>query len=379
MTTHSYKVGIEEEYFVIDLESRNAKAAMSRTFFKSAKRILKDRVTTEMLQSQIEIATPPCSSIAEARQQIDEVRAVLGSEARRHNLGIIAASTHPLAQWREQKQTTKVRYDKITTDIQMPGLRTLLCGMHVHVEAPEPERRVELMFRTIPFLPLLLALSTSSPFWEGRSTGLSGYRLAAHDEMPRTGLPELFRTTAEYEFYVSALADGSVVPDASYIWWDIRPSLHNPTLELRIPDVCTRVEDALCVAAIYRCLVRHLHEHPEINADLAAVDRAFAAENRWRAQRYGTEAIFLDRRSGTPTPLATAVDHLIRMLQSDADALDCMPEVRHASGIVKRGSSANDQLRVYRESLLSGGSRTQALKSVVDWLYHTTLSPVTDG
>jgi carboxylate-amine ligase len=342
-------------------------------FFRLSKRLLKERVTNEMLQSQIEVTTSPCRSMAEAREQIQEVRAVLGDQAARYNLGIVAASTHPLALWREQKQTPKDRYSKITADLQMPGLRSMLCGMHVHVEVPDASQRVELMFRTIPFLPIFLALSTSSPFWEGRRTGLAGYRAAAHDEMPRTGLPEHFKTTTEYERYVNTLMEAAVVPDASYIWWDIRPSLQHPTLELRIPDVCTRAEDALCIVALYRCLIRHLFEHPEINADLDAVDRAFAEENKWRAQRYGTRASFIDRHSMAVTPIETAVGGLLSMIRLDAEALDCVKEIGHATEIVKRGSSANEQVHIYAEARLAGRSRTQALKSVVDWLYQTTI------
>jgi carboxylate-amine ligase len=379
MTAHGYTIGIEEEYFVVDLRTRNVRATMPKKFFRSSKRLLKDHVTNEMLQSQIEVTTSPCKGISEAREQVQYVRSALAAEAARHNLGIIAASTHPLALWREQKQTPHDRYSKIATDIQMPGLRTLLCGMHVHVEVPEPGRRVELMFRTIPFLPVLLALSTSSPFWQGRRTGLAGYRLAAHDEMPRTGLPELLKTSADYEGYVRTLVDAGVVPDASYIWWDIRPSVQHPTLELRIPDVCTRIDDALCVAAIYRCLVRHLSDHPAINADLDAVDRAFAEENKWRAQRYGTRATFIDRRSMAAISIATVVGDLIGMLRPDAQALDCVDEVGHANEILKRGSSAGEQVHVYAEARLAGRSRTQALKSVVDWLARTTTESTQSG
>jgi glutamate---cysteine ligase / carboxylate-amine ligase len=379
MAAHEYTIGIEEEYFVVDLRTRNVRSTMPQKFFRAAKRRLKDHVTNEMLQSQIEVTTSPCRSIAEAREQVQFVRGALAAEAERHNLGIIAASTHPLALWREQKQTPHDRYSKIATDIQMPGLRTLLCGMHVHVEVPDPGRRIELMVRTIPYLPVLLALSTSSPFWQGRRTGLAGYRLAAHDEMPRTGLPELFKTSADYEGYVRVLVDAGVVPDASYIWWDIRPSAQHPTLELRIPDVCTRIDDAICIAAIYRCLVRHLAEHPALNADLDALDRAFAEENKWRAQRYGTRASFIDRRSMAAAAIETVVGDLVAMLRPDAQALDCVAEVSHASEILKRGSSATEQVHVYAEARLAGRSRTQALKSVVDWLARTTIQSTQSG
>jgi carboxylate-amine ligase len=374
MTAHDYQIGIEEEYFIVDLRSRNLRTRMPKKFFRASKRFLKERVTNEMLQSQIEVTTAPCKTVAEARLQIEDARRVLAEQAGRHNLGIIAASTHPFALWAEQKPTPEERYGAIADDLQMPGLRTMLCGMHVHVEVPDPSRRVELMVRAIPFLPIFLALSTSSPFWHGRRTGLAGYRLAAQDEMPRTGLPELFGSASDYESYVDALVAAEVVPDASYIWWDIRPALRHPTLELRIPDVCTRVEDAVCIAAMYRCLVKYLFEHPEINARLNAVDRAVAQENKWRAQRYGTHASFIDRRSKASRPIGEVVAELLETLRADAEALGCAHEVAQATDIVKRGSSATHQVRVYAEARLSGASKTKALKGVVDWLRRMTSS-----
>jgi carboxylate-amine ligase len=372
MTSSPYTIGIEEEYFVIDLKTRNLRRTMPKKFFRSCQRLLKDQVTNEMLQSQIEVMTMPCGSMNEARDQARYLRSALAQEAARHNLGIIAASTHPIALWHEQKVTEKERYAEITADIQITGLRSLLCGMHVHVELPDPERRVDLMRRTIPFLPVLLALSTSSPFWQGRRTGLAGYREAAHEEMPRTGLPELFKTATDYEAYVDGLLRAGVIPDASHIWWDIRPSNFHPTLELRITDVCTRIDDAICIAAIYRCLVRHLYEHQAVNADIDAVDRAFAEENKWRAERYGTKATFVQRGSETAKEINAVVNDLIAMLRRDAQALGCLPEVEHAGEIVRRGSSASGQVHAYAEARLAGQSRSQALKGVVDWLMCVT-------
>lgn len=376
MTSSAYTIGIEEEYFVVDLRTRNVRARMPKKFFRACKRLLKDHVTNEMLQCQIEVMTSPCRTIDEARDQIRYLRRTLATEGSRHGLGIIAASTHPIAHWREQKVTDKDRYGKITGDVQITGLRSLLCGMHVHVEVPDPARRVELMARAIPFLPLLLALSTSSPFWQGQRTGLAGYRLAAHEEMPRTGLPELFRTAAEYQDYVDSLALAGVIPDASHIWWDIRPSLSHPTLEMRITDVCTRIEDAMCIAAIYRCLIRHLFEQPAINSRLDAVDRAFAEENKWRAERYGTKASFIERGSTGATPIDAAVDRLIAMLRPDAEALGCLREVEHAKEIVSRGSSAAAQVHVYAQARLARQSRTRGLKQVVDWLVQSSAPPI---
>jgi carboxylate-amine ligase len=369
----NYPIGIEEEYFVVDARTRNVRRTMSKRFYRACKVRLQDHVTNEMLQSQIEVMSLPCSTVAEVHRQIAYFRSVVGGEAERFGLGIVAAGTHPLAMWREQQQTAKARYSEVMTDIQMLGLRNMLCGMHVHVELPDPTLRVEVMYRALPYLPLMLALSTSSPFWQGHRTGLLGYRLAAYDELPRTGLPELFKTAAEYAGYLETLIGAGVIKDSSFIWWAIRPSLRHPTLELRIADVCTRVEDAICIAAIYRCLVRHLYEHPTLNAGVDVIDRAICEENKWRAQRYGIGATFIGRRLKTAKSMESAVGELLSMLAGDAEALGCAPEIRHATEILKRGSSANEQIGVYAQARTAGRSRTEALRDVVDWLCGTTL------
>lgn len=275
MESAPYTVGIEEEYFVIDRRTRNLRRRMPRKFFRSCQRLLNGQVASEMLQCQIEVMTRPCNTMAEAWEQLRLLRRTVAGEAARYGFAILAASTHPIALWHQQRLTEKERYAEITEHVQITGLRSMLCGMHVHVEVSELERRVDLMRRILPFLPILLALSTSSPFWQGRRTGLAGYRQAAHEEMPRTGLPELFKNWTEYEAYVRGLIGAGAIPDASHIWWDIRPSNFHPTLELRITDMCTRIEDVICIAALYRCLIWHLCEDETLNAGVDAIDRAF--------------------------------------------------------------------------------------------------------
>jgi carboxylate-amine ligase len=369
-----YRFGIEEEYFVSDTRTRNVRHTMSKRFFRACKKELGDAVMNEMLQSQIEVATAPCRTMDEARSQLRRFRTTLTRRAAGHGLGIVAAGTHPLALWHEQKQTPKERYGPLMEDLQMVGLRDLLCGMHVHVEVPEPARRVEIMYRALPFLPLLLALSTSSPFWQGHRTGLRGYRLAAYDELPRTGLPELFKTLSDYQDYVDTLVAAGVINDASYIWWVIRPSLRHPTIELRIADACTRVEDALCVAALFRCLIRRLVERPELNAELGPISRAIAGENKWRAQRYGTSATFVDQRSMRAAPLEIVLQELTSLIRDDAKELDCLAEVSRARAILQGGSSADEQLRIYDVARANGSGRIRALKEVVDWLHRETIA-----
>jgi carboxylate-amine ligase len=374
----SYQFGIEEEYFVTDLRSRNVRRTMSRQFFRACKREVGDAVKSELLQSQIEVLTPPCGEVAEARLHLACLRRTLASQANRHGLGIVASGTHPLAIWPEQQQTQTPRYEVVMDDLQMLGRRNMLCGMHVHVQIPDPTRRAEVIYRAIPALPVLLALSTSSPFWQGYRTGLHGYRLAAYDELPRTGFPELFRNQSEYQHYVDTLVAGGLIRDASYIWWAIRPSLRYPTIELRVADMCTRLDDGLCIAAIFRCLMRHLFEHPELNANFDSTARAFAEENKWRAQRYGTKASFIDQRSGDVKPMEAVVGGLLDLVKPDAAALGCLRETKHALEIVKRGTSADEQLRIYGEARASGSSRQRGLKTVVDWLREETVRYLDD-
>lgn len=368
-----YRFGIEEEYFVTDMRSRNVRHVMSPRFFRACKKELGDSVTNEMLQSQIEVVTAPCETMPEAREQLRRFRKILAKNASGLGLGIAACGTHPLALWHEQQQTPKARYNEVMADLQMVGFRDMLCGMHVHVEVPDPARRVEIMYRTFPFLPLLLALSTSSPFWQGHRTGLHGYRLAAYDELPRTGFPPLLKTLEEYQQYVETLVSAQVMKDASYIWWVVRPSLQHPTLELRIADACTRLDDAICIAALFRCLVRHLVEQTDINADLSAIGRAIAVENKWRAQRYGTAMSFVDQQSMQARPIADVLEDLLGRLADDAEALSCVNEVAHAREILKRGSSADEQLKIYSNARLEDRSRQAALKEVVDWILLETI------
>jgi carboxylate-amine ligase len=247
----------------------------------------------------------------------------------------------------------------------------MLCGLHVHVELPEANDRVDVMCRMIPYIPLFIALSTSSPFWQSHRTGLKGYRLAAYDELPRTGVPELFRTREEFDAYVQALVRAGVIEDSSYIWWAIRPSHKLPTLELRAPDCCTRLADAIGIAALYRALAHRLFRNPRLNADIDAIARAIIVENKWRAQRYGVEGTFADGRGGGALTVAGMLDHVLNEIADDAEDLGCRAEVEHCRDIVRRGTSADAQLAIYAEHEADGNER--ALRAVTDWIAAETL------
>src|SRR3954447_1577387 len=261
----NFRFGIEEEYFLVDVQTKRVARRMPQKFLMAANEATDGHVTGEFLQSQIEVATSPHSSFANARSQLRGLRQIVASIGAEYGLATLAAGTHPTAFWGNAVQTPKQRYDEVMNDLQMIGQRNMLCGMHVHVELPDPDERVDVMCRMLPYLPLFLALSTSSPFWQARRTGLKGYRLAAYDELPRTGVPELFRTKDEFDAYVGALVRAGVMEDASYVWWAIRPSLKHPTLELRAPDCCTRLDDSIAIAALYRTLARHLFVNPRCN------------------------------------------------------------------------------------------------------------------
>ena len=251
--TDNYSFGMEEEYFVVDAETKSIRRKASPAFLVALKRAIGPAFTREMLQSQIEVATKPLVTMQDALCRGEGSPPDGAAQSRPNTVWRISrpALIRPRP-GRAAQQTPKVRYDELMRDFQMLGERNLLCGMHVHVELPDPDRRVDVMRRMLPYLPLFIALSTSSPFWRSRRTGLMGYRLAAYDELPRTGLPELFETNEDYEAYMEALIEARVIQDSSYVWWAIRPSAAHPTLELRAPDMCTRVEDAVALAALYR-------------------------------------------------------------------------------------------------------------------------------
>jgi len=255
-------------------------------------------------------------------------------------------------------------------DLQLIGLRDLLCGLHVHVELPDAEDRVDIMYRMLPYLPLFVALSTSSPFWDSRCTGLKGYRLAAYDELPRTGVPELFRKREEFDAYVEALTSAGVIEDSSYVWWAIRPSLAHPTLELRAPDCCTRLEDTIAIAALYRTLVRHIYYNPWRNFGMTAVTRAIVVENKWRAQRYGVDGTFV-AEDGAVT-VAEMLERVIEETAADAEALGCTEELQHCRAIVENGTSADAQLAIFEAH--NHGDPDTALHAVTDWIARATLA-----
>jgi len=369
----TYSFGIEEEYFIVDAETKAVQRRMPAAFLAALKTGLGSAVMREMLQSQLEVATKPSVDFSESARELRALRKNLGAISSEFGLSFIAAGTHPTAAWTSSRQTEAMRYDGMMQDLQMLAERNMLCGLHIHVELPDPNRRIEIMRRVTPFVPYFIALATSSPFWNSRRTGLMGYRLAAYDELPRTGLPPLFYTDEDFNQYKQALIDARVLPDGSYLWWAIRPSEAHPTLELRAPDCCTRVEDSIALAALYRSLLRHLFLNPEVNKTLTPVDYALASENKWRAQRYGIHGSFVDRSQGRAVPVGEATRALLDMIADDAKALACEAPLKQIRRILEDGTSADAQITVFAEAEERTKSRGEALKAVKTWLVETSI------
>jgi glutamate---cysteine ligase / carboxylate-amine ligase len=363
-----YSFGIEEEYFVVDKRSGAVRQEMSQAFLADLHRRFGDQVTTELLQCQVEIGSRPHTSPEEARDELMAFRTGLAEIASGHGLGIVAAGSHPLARYAEFQRTRKRRYAKVIADLQMVGMASAFCGLHVHVELPDPDQRVDVMARMIPFLPVFLALSTSSPFWSGRETGLLSYRSAGNKMLPRTGVPELFRSMKDYQDYVARLVAAKIIPDATHIWWILRPSLLHPTLELRVMDCCTSVRDAVALAMLFRSLARHLFTRTEVNADLTPLSRALTEENAWRAQRYGIEGTYVDVEDGQTRSFKQQLNRLCARVADDAAALGCEAELAHLQAVAARGTSAHRQLALYRALRSAGRPHVWALREVVRWL-----------
>jgi carboxylate-amine ligase len=369
VAAEQFGFGIEEEYFLADAETFEVAVETPDALFEAADLGVSGRIEREFLQAQIEVATEPQSCTSAARAALLCLRQNAAAAAAEHGFVVLACGTHPLAHWRHSIQSPKDRYSHVMDVLQMIGQRDMLCGMHVHVEFPDPRRRIDVMRRITPYLPLFIALSTSSPFWQGRATGLKGYRLAAYDELPRTGLPDLFRSEADYAAYLDAMERSGAIRDASHLWWSIRPSLNYPTLELRAPDCCTRIDDTIAIAALYRALARYLYNHPEHNAEFDNVDRAIAVENKWRAQRYGAQGTFVTR-SGAVS-VADILNQLVEMIEADGEELDCAEQLEHCRSIVLEGTSADVQLRIFTESEHEGADI--ALHKVIRWIRDATL------
>jgi carboxylate-amine ligase len=359
-----YSFGIEEEYFLADAKTLEVSQTTPCEFFEAVNWFTGGQAVREMLQAQLEVVTNVHVETSDAREELKFLRREAANVAAQFGLAIMACGTHPTAMWQQSQLSPKARYADMIEDLRVVGQRNMLCGMHVHVQLSDPKRRYKVMCAMIPYIPIFIALSASSPFWNSRNTGLRGYRLAAYDELPRTGLPEMFRSEDEYKSYAAALMASGVMPDESYIWWAMRPSSRHPTLELRAPDSCTRLDDALAIASLYRVLARHLDRIPDCDGNLTAIDRAIAVENKWRAQRYGVNCGFVTKDG--PVSIRQLLEGIIYETRADTEILACGAQLEHCMTIVERGTSADGQLEAAAKS-------ANGLAAAKEWIAEKTL------
>lgn len=364
----SFTVGIEEEYLIVDRESRDLVREPEPTFLDRCAELVGERVTPEYLQCQIEVGTRPHATVPEASAELAELRRAVAGAAADFGYAPIAASTHPFAEWRSQTHTRKPRYDELRADLAGAVRRLLICGCHVHVGIEDEDLRVDLMSQAAYFLPHLLALSCSSPFWGGEDSGLASYRLTVFDALPRTGLPDNLASYGEYRRLVDALVTAGCIEDGSKIWWDVRPSAKFPTIEQRVTDVCSRLEDAACLAAMFQSLVAFLFRLRSRNQRWRIYPQTLIAENRWRAQRYGVRGKLVDHGRRQMAPFADLVEEWIEFVAPDAETLGCKAEVLHARRIARDGTSADRQRAVYEKAMADGAGARDALRAVVDAL-----------
>ena len=371
----TFTIGIEEEYLLVNKESRDLEPEPPAALLAKAEEALRGQVSPEFLRSQIEVGTRVCRSVQEARDQLAHLRGTVGSIADEFGLAPIAASTHPFAEWSAQQHTDKERYNVLARDLQHVARRLVICGMHVHVAIEDDDLRIDLLGQAAYFLPHLLALSTSSPFWQGTETGLKSYRLSVFDELPRTGLPHQFSSYSEYERTVELLVHAGLIEDATKLWWDLRPSARFPTLEMRITDVCPLIDDSIAIASLYLCILRLLYRLRRQNQRWRHYPPFLIRENRWRAQRYGTSEGMVDFGKGSIVPFPTLLEELFDLVAEDAAYFGCVAEIAHARKIVQRGTSADRQLARFHSVKDMGGSDEAAFVAVVDGIIEETGMP----
>jgi carboxylate-amine ligase len=367
-----FTMGIEEEYLLVDRDTRALVVDPPKSLMSECEDLIGEQVSSELLRSQIEIGTKVCNNVQEAREDLARLRKVIVDVAANHNLAPIAASTHPFSKWQDQKQTQKDRYEALTLEMQGAARRLVICGMHVHIGIDDDELRIDLMNQMSYFLPHLLALSCSSPFWGGRDTGLKSYRLTIFDALPRTGLPERFASWSEYSRHVQILIDAGLIEDATKIWWDMRPSARYPTIETRVMDVCTRIDDAISLAALLVCHLRMLCRLRARNQRWRIYTPMLIRENRWRAMRYSFDEGLIDLARGVVVPFDELLEEMLGLISEDAEALGCTREIAGVRDILTRGTSAHRQLRDFELEQAAGKSVEDSLKAVVDTLISDT-------
>jgi carboxylate-amine ligase len=362
-----FTLGIEEEFQIVDPNTRELRSHVSE-ILEEGRMLLGEQVKPEMIQSMIEVGTGICMDIKEARTDITNLRTILSTLVRKKGLEIVAAGTHPFSHWQDQKIFENARYESIVEENQMIARSLLTFGLHVHVGVADPERAIHIMNAVRYMLPHVLALSTSSPFWLGVHTGLKSYRSEVFTRFPRTGIPDHFDSYGAFKHYVELLIETGCIDDGKKIYWDVRPHPFFPTLEFRICDIPTRVDDTIAIAALFQALVAKVNKLLDQNLTFRLHHKMLIEENKWRAVRYGLDGKMIDFGKGKEVPVRELIRELLEFVDDVIDDLRSRKEIRHIHTILERGTSADDQLRVWRE--------TGDVKAVVDRLIETTMENV---
>jgi len=362
-----FTLGIEEEFQIVDPLTRELRSHVAE-ILDEGRMLLGEQIKPEMIQSQIEVGTGVCKNIQEARADISRLRGIIAGLAEKNGLRIAAASTHPISRWQDQKIFDDVRYELLIQELQTIARSLLIFGLHVHVGIADRERQIHIMNASRYFLPHVLALSTSSPFWMGHNTGLKSYRSEIFKQFPRTDIPDHFDSYPGFERYVELLVKTGCINDGKKIWWDCRPHPFFPTLEFRICDIPTRVDDTIAIAALFQAIVAKLTRLIEKNLGFRLYRRMLIQENKWRAVRYGLDGMMIDFGKQKEVPTKDLIRELLEFVDDVLDDLGSRKDVEHIHTILERGTSADEQLRVYAE--------TNDLKAVVDRLMELTMENV---
>jgi carboxylate-amine ligase len=368
MKPPSLTIGIEEEYQIIDPETRELRSYITQ-ILEESKLILREQVKAELHQSMVEVGTEVCKTPAEARAELVRLRSAIMGLAARAGLKIAAAGTHPFSSWTEQEITPFERYLGVKQDMQDLAQQLLIFGTHVHIGIEDREFLIDAMNVARYFMPHVLCLSSSSPFWIGRNTGLKSYRSIIFRHFPRSGIPPAFQSWAELAYLVDSLVRTNSIPDGTKLWWDVRPNWKYPTLEFRVCDVCTRVDEAVCVAALFQAVIAKIWKLRRDNLTFRLYPAALIEENKWRAVRYGLDGKLLDLGKQCELPARDLVRELIEWFVADViDDLGSRKEIEYAYRVLAEGSSADRQVATFE--------RAGDLKAVVDQLIRETAEGV---
>ncbi|CAN5827069.1 carboxylate-amine ligase [soil metagenome] len=363
-----FTLGIEEEFQIVDPHTRELRSHVVE-ILEEGVMLLGEQIKPEMIQSMVEVGTGICHNIEEARADITNLRSVISSLARKNGLVIIAASTHPISRWQDQKIFDDERYELLVQELQTVARSLLIFGLHVHVGVPDRDRQIHIMNAARYFLPHVLALTTSSPFWMAHNTGLKSYRCEVFKQFPRTDIPDHFDSYASFQRYIDLLIRTGCIDNGKKIWWDVRPHPFFPTLEFRVCDIPTRVDDTIAIAALFQAIVAKLHALIEKNLGFRLYRRLLIQEKKWRAVRYGLDGMMIDFGKQKEVPTRDLIHELLDFVDDVVDPLGSRKEIEHIHTIMQRGTSADEQLEVYNSS-------NNDLNAVVDRLIDRTMENI---